>query len=158
MFKDHFIHLFKYNEWATKESAKSLKQLNVEDERPVELMSHIVSAQNIWLNRITKNDVAIDPWQKNTIQECITQSTSVTNKWVSFLENLDEAGLRKQIQYKNNKGEDWENTIGEIVTHVINHSTYHRAQIAQLMRQLGKQPPKTDYILYQRLCKLSNLA
>jgi uncharacterized damage-inducible protein DinB len=36
-------------------------------------------------------------------------------------------------------------TLGELVQHVINHSTYHRGQIALLLRQLGHEPPSTDY-------------
>ena len=33
---------------------------------------------------------------------------------------------------------------------VINHSTYHRAQIAQKVKALGGKPAVTDYIVYQR--------
>jgi len=150
MFKDHFIHLFKYNDWATREAANSIISSESKDEKIIKLLSHIVNSQRIWLDRIHKKDVTVNPFQMHSTEECIEQSCHITFEWISFLENLDETVLRKQIQYKNNKGEDWENTIGEIITHVINHSTYHRAQIAQLVRQLGKQPPKTDYILYQR--------
>lgn len=36
-------------------------------------------------------------------------------------------------------------TLGELVQHVFNHSTYHRGQVALLIRQLGYEPPSTDY-------------
>lgn len=36
-------------------------------------------------------------------------------------------------------------TLGELVQHSLNHSTYHRGQIALLIRQLGYAPPFTDY-------------
>lgn len=36
-------------------------------------------------------------------------------------------------------------TLGELIQHAINHSTYHRGQIALLLRQLGYEPPWTDY-------------
>jgi uncharacterized damage-inducible protein DinB len=32
----------------------------------------------------------------------------------------------------------------------VNHGTYHRGQVATLLRQLGVQPPQTDLILYYR--------
>jgi uncharacterized damage-inducible protein DinB len=35
-------------------------------------------------------------------------------------------------------------TLGELVQHALNHSTYHRGQVALLMRQLGHAPPATD--------------
>ena len=36
-------------------------------------------------------------------------------------------------------------TLGELVQHALNHSTYHRGQVALLLRQLGHTPPFTDY-------------
>jgi uncharacterized damage-inducible protein DinB len=36
-------------------------------------------------------------------------------------------------------------TLGELVQHILNHSTYHRGQVAVLLRQLGHRPPSTDY-------------
>jgi uncharacterized damage-inducible protein DinB len=36
-------------------------------------------------------------------------------------------------------------TLGELIQHAINHSTYHRGQVALLIRQLGHVPASTDY-------------
>jgi uncharacterized damage-inducible protein DinB len=36
-------------------------------------------------------------------------------------------------------------TLGELIQHALNHSTYHRGQVALLLRQLGHVPPFTDY-------------
>jgi len=36
-------------------------------------------------------------------------------------------------------------TLGELLHHALNHSTYHRGQVALLLRQLGHTPPFTDY-------------
>jgi uncharacterized damage-inducible protein DinB len=35
--------------------------------------------------------------------------------------------------------------------HLVNHSTYHRAQIAILLRQQGFEPVNTDFITYDRV-------
>jgi len=150
MFKDHFIHLFKYNDWATREAAKHVVDAKHNQQRVYDLLAHIVNSQMIWLNRVLMNRIIIDPWEKLSPDKCIELSIKITKEWTNFLEGMDERDLRRRIQYKNNKGEDWENTLGDIVTHVINHSTYHRAQIAQLIRQSGGEPAKTDYIVYQR--------
>lgn len=39
-------------------------------------------------------------------------------------------------------------TLGELIQHILNHSTYHRGQVAVLLRQLGHTPPATDYRLF----------
>jgi uncharacterized damage-inducible protein DinB len=35
--------------------------------------------------------------------------------------------------------------------HLVNHSSYHRAQIAMLLRQKGFEPINTDFITYDRV-------
>jgi uncharacterized damage-inducible protein DinB len=151
MLKEHFIHLFKYNDWATRESAGSINGLEERDPRLTELLSHIIASQKLWLVRTLKRGVHISPWEKYTVKECITQSTTVTAEWINLLESLKESDLEKRVEYLNTKGEKFINAIRDIVVHVINHSTYHRAQIAQKVRALEEKPAVTDYIAYQRL-------
>jgi uncharacterized damage-inducible protein DinB len=50
------------------------------------------------------------------------------------------------VGYTNSKGEPWTNTVEEILTHVVIHSTYHRGQIASDLRNAGLEPAYTDYI------------
>jgi uncharacterized damage-inducible protein DinB len=38
-----------------------------------------------------------------------------------------------------------------IMIHQVNHATYHRAQVAMLMRQQGYQPVNTDFITWDRV-------
>jgi len=150
MLKDHFIHLFKYNDWATRETARSVTGFEKKDEKLTELFSHIVSAQKIWLNRTLERDIYINPWEKHALQECISQSTEITAEWINMVESFKEKDVERRVEYKNTKGEKFTNTIKDIITHVINHSTYHRAQIAQKVKALGGKPAVTDYIVYQR--------
>ena len=150
MFKDHFIHLFKYNDWATRAAANSLKGLEKKDETLADLLSHIVSTQKLWLNRVLEREILVSPWEKLSAPECISQSTSVTAEWVNLIESYTDKDLDKRIEYKNTKGEKHINTVKDIIVHIISHSTYHRAQIAQRIKALGSKPAITDYIVYQR--------
>ena len=54
----------------------------------------------------------------------------------------------------NSKGETFSNKIKDILFHIINHSTYHRAQIATDLKQNGIEPINTDYIFYKRKLEL----
>jgi uncharacterized damage-inducible protein DinB len=150
MLKNHFIHLFKYNDWATRAAANSLKGLEKKDERLGELLSHLVAAQKLWLNRTLKREIHINSWEKLSVQECISQSTSVTAEWINLLESFSDKDLDKRIEYINTKGEKYVSAVKDIVSQVINHSTYHRAQIAQRVKGLGSKPAVTDYKVYQR--------
>ena len=150
MLKEHLLHLLKYNDWATREAAISLKGIEKKDAKLLELLSHIVSAQKVWLERTLGREVYSNPWQKHTVEECISLSTSQTSEWINLLEGINDNELDKQIEYTNSTGNSYINTIKDIVAHLINHSTYHRAQIAQRVKALGGKPAVTDYIVYQR--------
>ena len=66
----------------------------------------------------------------------------------SFLGELTPARLETKITYVNFAGETWTYALGDMLVHVVNHATYHRGQVATLLRQLGKKPLSTDYLLY----------
>ena len=74
-----------------------------------------------------------------------------TTNWVNYLNEHKFETFEEMIFYKNTKGRKYESTIREIITQVINHSTYHRGQMAMLLSNSGMQPPATDYIAYRRL-------
>jgi uncharacterized damage-inducible protein DinB len=150
MLKDHFIHLFKYSDWANRNCTESVLKLKNKNSKAEELLSHIISAQEVWLNRVLGRDIIIDPWKQQSAEELIPKSTSKTAEWINFLEGLHENDFERRVEYKNTKGDKFTNKIKDILIHVINHSTYHRAQIASLIRQAGGEPAITDYIVYQR--------
>jgi uncharacterized damage-inducible protein DinB len=62
---------------------------------------------------------------------------------------LDKFELNQTIQYSNRKGQIFNNSARDILFQVINHSTYHRGQIATEFRQSGLEPLLTDYIYYK---------
>lgn len=38
--------------------------------------------------------------------------------------------------------------LAHLMQHLANHSTYHRGQVALMMRQLGAEPPATDFHVF----------
>ncbi len=147
---EHFIHLFKFSDWATERTAESIRSTQKITPDAIKLLSHIISAQYVWLSRITgeKNNMTV--WDNFTIEECFTLSVEATSKWINLLEGKNNEFLEKRIKYKNTKGDEFENSLKDIITHVLNHSTYHRAQIAQIVKRAEGIPAVTDYIVYQR--------
>lgn len=150
MLRHHFVHLFKYNDWATRECAESIFKMRKKNDKAEEILSHIISAQQVWLNRVLEREVVTDPWEKLTEKEWIPKSTPLTAEWINFIEGLHENDFENRIEYTSTRGDHFTNTVKDIIVQVINHSTYHRAQIAFLVRQAGGEPAKTDYIFYQR--------
>lgn len=70
-------------------------------------------------------------------------------QWLDFVENTDN--FDRELSYKNYVGDSYVNNVEHIMMHLVNHSTYHRAQIALLLRQKGHEPVNTDFITYDRV-------
>ncbi len=56
------------------------------------------------------------------------------------------AELERVVGYRNSRGEPWTSTVGDVVTHVVIHSAYHRGQVASELRGAGFEPAYTDFI------------
>ncbi|MCU7493987.1 MAG: hypothetical protein HF314_02905 [Ignavibacteria bacterium] len=148
--KEYFIKLFRYNEWANNQVLEAFMQPFDNSEEVTRLFSHIISVQKLWLDRIQNNKVIFEFWNNYSVEGCIKISKESSSAWLRFLESLPEEGFSDKISYVNSKGEAYRNTIEDILAHVINHSTYHRAQIAMLLRKAEVVPPVTDYVFYRR--------
>lgn len=116
-------------------------------EKAVNLYNHILNAHQIWNNRIDPKQSTFGVWETHPIQEC--KNIGKMNYEHSLL-ILDKFELDEILNYTNTKGQGFRNSIQNIFFHVINHSTYHRAQIASEFKQNGIEPLATDYILYKR--------
>ncbi len=116
-------------------------------EKSVKLFNHILNAHQIWNNRIEPKQTAFGVWDIHHVQDL--KSIDKTNYEHSLL-ILDKFDLNDTISYTNTKGQTFKNNIRDILFHVINHSTYHRGQIATEFKQNGLNPLVTDYIFYKR--------
>lgn len=150
--KNHFRDLIKFNDWANQRILITLEEAQTDDDNLLTMFSHIISAQIIWLNRI--KDLPTSPfpiWEKYKLRELRTMTMESSTNWANYIEEHQFSTFEEMIFYKNSQGKRYENTIREIITHVVNHSTYHRGQLAQSMKALGIQPPRTDFMAYARL-------
>ena len=65
-----------------------------------------------------------------------------------FLGVISNEKLQSTFSYVNRKEEHWEYSYVHTMQHVANHSSYHRGQVVTFLRQLGKVPPATDFLIF----------
>ena len=120
-------------------------------EQACKTMAHLLASQRIWLTRSKlepTDKFAVWPeWQTDSLKSHIVENYQ---NWVDFLETLSSDDFDKMIGYKNSKGEHFEDQLSDIITHVINHGTHHRAQIGMYLKEDGIVLPFTDYIAFTR--------
>jgi uncharacterized damage-inducible protein DinB len=109
-------------------------------------MSHILAAEQVWLDRLKQQPQSVPVWPKPDLSQCEAQAAELGSKWLEFLDLITAGDVSQSISYKNSKGEAWTSTIVDVLTHVVMHSAYHRGQIASHMRASGQTPAYTDFI------------
>ena len=150
--KEYFLKLYQYNEWANRRVLSCIDRQKVNDEKILLLMGHIVAAQLLWLHRIK----ALSPpdlklWGSYTLPQLTKLAEDAGKQWIQFVEKADT--FNRELSYTNYVGDPYVNNVETIMIHLVNHSTYHRAQIALLLRQKGFEPVNMDLITYDRVIR-----
>ena len=147
---DYLRRQFAYDEWANREVLKAIRSAGGENQpankRSLQLMSHIMAAERLWLDRLKQQPQSVPVWPEADLAQCEGQAAELGGLWLAFLDLITAGDVSQSITYRNSKGEEWTSTIVDVLTHVVLHSAYHRGQIATHMRANGQTPAYTDFI------------
>ena len=146
--KDFFKDLFTYSHHFNQQLATIfIEQAGKTSVKSVKWFNHILNAHQAWNNRILKQPGPSSAWEMNDVSKLKAMDGQNYN---ASLQILDKFQFETLITYTTFKGDSFANTVRDILFHVINHSTYHRGQIAADFRQTGIEPIVSDYIFYKR--------
>ncbi|MEL1241784.1 DinB family protein [Flavobacterium flavipallidum] len=143
-FEDAFEYTYHFNQKLI-ELIENKKQSI--PEKSIQLLNHLINAQQIWNERILEEGIAVEVWEIRPLENLKNINLSNYNRSISILKTID---LNKKITYKNSTGSSFSNSVQEILFHIINHATYHRAQIATDLKANNIEPLNSDYIFYKR--------
>lgn len=147
--KAFFAELFQYSHYYNQQLIVLITQNQQQvSEKAVSLLNHILNAQQIWNSRIRELKPQSAVWEIHPIDELPEMDLNNFKDTSNILDNTD---LTKQLQYKISTGDSFDSKITDILFHVVNHSTYHRAQIATELKQCGIAPINSDFIVFKRL-------
>jgi len=148
--KDHFTRLFQHVEWADARVLESLRSAQRPQKRGLELYSHILGSEHVWLSRINGTTPQVDVWPVLTLDECEKLGKENIAAFRELVSRLTPDLLEKPITYRNTAGDQFTSTVEDMLTHVAMHGSYHRGQIAAALRAGGDTPSPTDYITFVR--------
>ena len=154
---DDLLSLFAFNAWANARTLTSLGQLS--DEQFTQRIggsfptirdtaAHIASAEWIWLRRFHGDSpMAMPDWlTEPTLAVLRAKFQEIEEERQAYLRSLNDADLVQPLAYRRLNGEAFTKPLGHLLRHVVNHSTYHRGQIATMIRQVGGTPMGTDLL------------
>jgi len=145
---DLLEQLFNHSWWAHEQLTAELRRVPPDGET-LRLFAHVVGTEHVWLSRIDGVKARVAVWPALTLDEIIALETENRARIRELLRRPDDS-RQQRVHYRNSAGNEFDNTVGEILTHVAMHGHYHRGQLARTMRAAGREPVYTDYIGYVR--------
>ena len=158
---EDLTELYAYNGWANQRVRNSIQNLDPEVfKRDLGAsfgslqgtVAHLVSAQWNWLRRWKGQSAS-----RSLPEEAFASPQEANRRWVEvdralagFVEGLDAGSLQRSIALTTPQGSKYSSPLWRAMLHVVNHSSYHRGQIAAMLRQVGAVPQATDLMLYYR--------
>ncbi len=158
---EEFRTLYEYNSWANRRVMESCAQLN-NDQFTRDLVSsfhsvrdtlaHILGAEWIWLERWHGRSHSSLPFAGDfsDLNAIRARWEEVERDLTDFVASLTDEDLARVYEYKTTAGAPQVSPAWEMLQHLVNHGTYHRGQIATMLRQLGNKSQSTDLILFYR--------
>jgi uncharacterized damage-inducible protein DinB len=122
--------------------------------RAVSIFAHIVAARQVWLFRLglaPAPEGSLFP-ENPELQTVMANWMEVLRLWKRYLYDLTDKDITKTFEYQALDGGRFRNTIEEVLTQLFGHSSYHRGQIAMLVKSAGGTPAITDFIY---LCRVA---
>lgn len=139
--------LLEYDQWANQRIFQAIRTIDQPEIDPeiIRLFSHLLTAQVVWLNRIQQKPLPPEIWPVLSFEKIEEHLEENPTRLRSLIPQKEEV-----IHYKNSKGDEFKNSVEEILVHLTIHGQHHRAQIASLLRKAGITPPGTDFIFFLR--------
>jgi uncharacterized damage-inducible protein DinB len=160
--KEILTQLSAYNIWANQlmlDSINSLPEEKQKQELPSSFKSvyatvlHMLDAENIWWQRMKLQERITRPSENFTgdMREAGNHLLNQNRQWNEWIVNANEHQLLHVFHYQNTKKEQFKQPIYQMLVHMLNHGTYHRGQLVNMLRQLGVEKiPGTDFIEWSR--------
>ena len=146
--KERFLELFDYNRSMNEELIRILVRPELVGKEDLHaLMSHILNIHGLWLARVEGKQPPYKPWSLHSPGD-MDRIDREHAEWTQKI--MDEEDIDRPISYRDEVGKTHYDRLPDILFHIVDHGTHHRAQLAMLMRRYGYEPPSLDYLVWSR--------
>lgn len=154
--------LTRYNAWANREIFEAVAALPGDEAiRPrASLFRNIVHTLNhnyvidvIWRAHLEGREHGFTA--RNTpdhppLAELARLQQDIDDWYIGWSDALPETALDEKVHFTLIGGNHGVMTRGEILLHIVNHTSYHRGFVADLFYQVPARPPTTDLPVFLR--------
>ncbi len=113
-------------------------------------LAHLVGSEMVWLMRVERDE---SPASLPGVAELPTLD-AVEREWRRCCEGwrsvLDSQDLGRTLFYRNTKGNQFQDPLWRVLTHLVDHGAAYRGTLIAALRILGRTPPETGLMFYTR--------
>jgi uncharacterized damage-inducible protein DinB len=152
-------NFFAFGRWANRTILESVAVLTPEEyARPIGgsfgsvqgTLVHLYGADWVWLERFHGRSPRAMPAGDDlaTLEALAWKWREVEAGQDAYIATLTPERLAEPLSYVSVSGDSFTRLLGDALLHLANHGTYHRGQVATLLRQLGRKAASTDYLRF----------
>jgi len=115
-------------------------------------LAHTLGAERIWRERLEGHapSAMLGAAAVPTLEALRAAWAAEETSWRERLATLGDADLMEPIVYKTMTGISFTQPLWAILSHLANHGTQHRAEVAAMLTMLGRSPGDLDMIKFYR--------
>ena len=154
--------LIDYKRWANQLTFESLSHLSESElykEREtnfktiVSTLNHVYVVDDIFKAHLTGMPHSYSTRNADvpsSLSELLHKQQEMDDWYVNFIVSLDEGELDNNVAFEFVGGGEGNMSVSEILFHLVNHGTYHRGFVSDMMYQIPAIPPANDLTVYLR--------
>ena len=120
--------------------------------KAISILAHLATVRRVWLGRLGVIPLApgsLFPEGKE-LSEVADDLRDIQTRWSAYVSRLTDQDLSRSVEYQSLDAGRFRSLVEDILAQLFGHSSYHRGQIASLVRAAGGEPAVTDYIYWSR--------
>ena len=156
---DDLSDLYGYHAWANERMISSIEALDASEYGRIlgggwpsvaDTVAHLASATRAWRERFDGTSPArlLTAADLPEREPAVALLRSADASVAALVRETAPEDRSKILSYTNLQGKTKKVPYWAVFRHVVNHASYHRGQIASMVRMLGKEPKATDLVFW----------
>jgi uncharacterized damage-inducible protein DinB len=158
----HLRMLSRYSAWANDRLYETLAALpgpELTKPHPIvfgsilRTLNHVYLMDLVWrahLQGTSHGFTTRNPDECPAFAELRAAQIEIDEWYIEYSDDMQESGCGEVVNFSFIGGDSGSMSRGDILLHVINHTTYHRGHIGSMIYQVPAEPPTTDLPVFLR--------
>lgn len=154
--------LARYTQWANQrlyQAIMDIAEVDLYTPRPGRprglggILGHMYVVDRIWKGHLQGQDHGFGSRALEYEVRCAELAALQFHEdqwYVDLTETLTETAWQGKVRFRFIGGEEGCLARGDILLHVVNHKTYHRGYVADMLYDMGRKPPTMDLPVFLR--------